>query len=313
MKYTMLGIMMHGKCSAECDICSVNSSPYCDQSLDVNRLEEILFSCCNTEIRNVSFTGGEPFLEYSNLMRLIQCAVKNNLKPSVVTNGFWAINYDFTVHKIRELKQAGLAFINISYDKHHAKYIPHENIDYIIAACEKENLPYVIAITKMREEKIGDILDSFHKDTICLKTIITNCQPAGRAKDNYSEDAFSNIIPIDDLKCMYDGVLTIHFSGKIFPCCAHQVFESELSIGDYRQIDVKEALYRIKNNSILYLLRNYGVNSILEMNEEVKKDIPAMVSSPCEVCAKLFMCDIQKKYFPSVNEKVKELIKNESL
>lgn len=313
MKYTMLGIMMHGKCSAECDICSVKSSPYCNQSLDVNRLEEILISCCDTGIKNVSFTGGEPFLEYDNLKRLIECSVKNKLTPSVVTNGFWAASYDSTVQIIQELKRMGLAYINISYDKHHAKYVPHENIDYIIAACEKENLPYVIAITKLREEKVGDIIDALNKDAICLKTLITNCQPVGRAKEHFMEDAFSRTIPVNDLKCIYDGVLTIHFSGKIFPCCAHQVFDSELSVGDYRQIDVKETLHRIKNNSILYLLRNYGVNSILEMNDEIKEKFSTQVSSPCEVCAELFKCDIYRKYFPMVNDKVKELIKNESL
>lgn len=292
MKYTTLGIMMHNTCNAACDICSVKCSPNGKKELNVDKLKEFIESCRGTGIKNVSFTGGEPFIRYDALRELISYAHERELVPSVVTNGFWAVDDNEAWAKLIELKRTGLERINISYDSHHAKFVSAENINRIIKACEKIGLPYIVAATKLRNEKVASVIDEFDPDIICLNLMISNCQPVGNAKESYREEEFSKPIRASHMSCPYDGVITICFDGKIYPCCSHYVFETNLSIGQYDKTSMPEVLYRIKNNRLLYILRNFGMDPFLD-SKGVKNETDEYVSSPCEFCRRLFSANLE--------------------
>lgn len=295
MKYTILGIMMHRKCNARCKICSVSCSPTAKEKLDIERIKKMITSCKGTTIVNVAFTGGEPFLEYNDLCDLVSHTAKEDLSPSVVTNGFWAESYDKALEMLARLKELGLERINVSFDKYHEEYVSIDNINNIILACDNLDLPYVVSAAKIKGEKIGDLIDKFDERIISLKLMINPCQPVGNAKENFDESDFIKPIENSNLKCPYGGIITVHFDGRIFPCCAHQVFDSRLSIGSYKDMDIPEVLRRVKNNGLLYVLRNYGLNPFKEFIDQTVYADENYISSPCEVCSELFSGEIKSK------------------
>lgn len=288
MKYTTLGIVMHAECNAECDICSESCSPNRHERLDAERIKEIIDSFGDTSINTVAFTGGEPFLYYDRLIDLVRYAKQKGFSPTVVTNGFWAISDEIVEERIRELVDSGLTKLNISYDNYHKKYIAQENINRIVKQCNRYHLPYLIAVVKLKMERIGDLVDAFPVENGLINLMIVPCEPAGRAKIKFEERSFVRNTPINGQSCPYNGIITIASDGRIYPCCAHQVFGSALSIGHYSNLDADQIFYRLKNNGLLYILRNYGLDPLLEMNPSVKQELPEYVSSPCEICEKLF-------------------------
>ncbi|MDD4113957.1 MAG: radical SAM protein [Herbinix sp.] len=305
MNYTILGVMMHSECNAACDICSVSCSPQCKEELNVDRIKEIIESSINTSIKYVALTGGEPFLKYERVKDLVTYTKKCGLKASVVTNGFWADSYNDTLDTLKELKELGLERINISCDHHHLKYVKMQNINNILLASDKVGLPHVVAAVKTRGEKLGGLIDQFDENIFDLKLIVAPCQPVGRAKLSYSQEDFVTPVEPRNMTCPHGGTVTIYYDGNIYPCCSHHIFDSSLSIGHYLDLNMEQILYKIKNNSLLYVLRNYGIDPLLDMNPMVKEQLDEHVSCPCEVCAKLLSGNIGG-YVADVNQFLKD-------
>lgn len=294
MNYTTLGIVMHSKCNAQCDICSESCSPARQEKLDKRRLKEIIDSFVGTSITKIAFTGGEPFLEYDNLIELITYSKSKGFMPTVVTNGYWASSDEKTEKIVKQLSECGLARMNISYDHYHKVFVSQDNINRLVKQCIRYRLPYVITVVKLKNEMIGDVIDDFSVENGLVHLLIAPCEPAGRAKEKFDQERFIRNKSINGLVCPYDGIITINADGNIYPCCAHQVFESNLSVGNYKDLEAAEILSRLKNNGLLYILRNYGLDPILEMKPSVKQKLPDYVSSPCEICEMLFTENISQ-------------------
>lgn len=291
MIYSTLGVILHDRCNAKCSICSLSCSPDAPNELDIDRLQEIISSCVGTTIKYVSFTGGEPFLRYKELKQLVTFTHTAGLKPSIVTNAFWATSLDESIKRLTELKDSGLERINFSCDNHHKEFIPISNINNAMLACETIELPYILAMSRLKDEKLGQIVDQFDHSISCLKLLVNACQPVGAAVENYSYSDFERPLTSFDSSCPYAGIVTIHSSGEIFPCCAHYVFQTNLNIANYSEVLMPEVLTRIKNNGLLYLLRNKGLAPFISEYPELALQNHSRFASPCEICANLFTSD----------------------
>jgi hypothetical protein len=80
--------------------------------------------------------------------------------------------------------------------------------------------------------------------------------PVGSAQINFNSSKFDRTMDIKDARCTYGGSLSILFDGKIYPCCSQVIMYTGLYIGDFNKISLEEALYKAKNNALLYFLRN---------------------------------------------------------
>ena len=311
MEYSTLGIMMHKKCTAECEICSVECSPHCSEELDEDEIKRFISSCKNTTIKKVSFTGGEPFIRYEVLVSLIIHCKNEGFIPTTVTNGYWATTYEIAYKKLKMLKDCGLARLNVSYDHYHAKYVNKNNIVNIVKACNRLNLPFNIALIKRKGENVGDIIDSFDDDCGVVNFLTAPCEPTGNAKKNFNDDSFIKNIENNHMICPYNGIITLFYDGNIYPCCSHYIFGTKLTIGNYKNLDMTSVLDKIRNNGLLYLLRNHGFDPILNMDIE-RAEIPRYLSSPCEACQILF-ADGVSKYSNSVKNYICDMKKDRNV
>jgi hypothetical protein len=75
----------------------------------------------------VHFTGGEPFLNFPLLLRLVEIARRVGVPTTFVeTNGFWATNDETARGKLRALLDAGLDGILISANPFLLEHVPFE-------------------------------------------------------------------------------------------------------------------------------------------------------------------------------------------
>lgn len=74
----------------------------------------------------VSFSGGEPFLEYDSLRALISLSSENGLNTEIVSNGFWGETGKKAQEALKPLIESGLDVLNLSVDDFHCEYVPFE-------------------------------------------------------------------------------------------------------------------------------------------------------------------------------------------
>lgn len=312
MKYQTLGVIMHDTCNAECKICSLSCSPKSKNSLNIDRLKDFIMSCKNTSIVQVSFTGGEPFLRYEELKELIKFTVSQGFYCNVVTNAFWAYDENQATNIISELKAIGLSSINFSVDNFHIEYISKQAVFNAIKACKAYDLPVVVAMCKLKNERLGNLIDELDADYPSLNILINSCLPAGRSKQTIERERFALSPLANNLKCPYGGIVTIHPTGKIYPCCGHEVFATCLEIGDYEHLLYPDAIKKIRNNSILYILRNYGLGPFVQWFPDIACRGESEFASPCEICSNLFENDF-RFMIPKVKDFIDEKCHNISL
>lgn len=309
MVYDTLGFTIHRICNAACSICCFSSNPMCTEKLNINRIKEYIYESKEIdEIKNIAFTGGEPFLAYDDLTDLILYATKAGKKANTVTNGFWATDYDKTYEMLYRLKKCGLDYLSISHDSYHRQFVKTENIRNILKVTTKLNIPTSLAIIKVKDEEVGKIIDDIGSNIYTASIKIGPCLPTGKAAESFSYECFDRTINRSGTRCIYSGNLAVFYDGTIYPCCSQVVAETGLGVGNFEEISLKRALYKIKNNALLYFLRNAKLDFYADYaKEKLGIRIPQYIVNPCELCSILFKKDNINLFHDYVMENIEKV------
>ncbi|MCS7119818.1 MAG: radical SAM protein [Nitrososphaerota archaeon] len=134
------GIILSYTCTCECKHCMYACSPkWKDGWINTADAEKIIKSLSGTiqvspfGRRRVSinyglhFTGGEPFLNFNLLVKLVRIASKFNIPSTFVeTNSFWSMDDSTARSKMIILKDAGLDGILVSVNPFILEHIPFD-------------------------------------------------------------------------------------------------------------------------------------------------------------------------------------------
>lgn len=306
--YNTLGFTLLKACTATCPICCFSSTPKDKEKLDLNRVRDYINESKEIEdIKTIAFTGGEPFLLYDELLELIKLTKEAGKKPNTITNGFWASDIEITYERMKTLKDNGLDYLSLSYDAYHRQYVNSQNIKNILKAATQLDVPTTLSIVKVKDEDIGYILDEIGSDVYTTNIKIVPCLPSGRAVTNFADNKFDRTIYSKNCRCVYGGNLVVLYDGNIYPCCSQEVVETNLSIGNFKDLSLKEALHLVRNNSLLYFLRNTDFDFYVRHAKKVGLEIPEKVVNPCELCAALFKGNNIDLFYDYIVENVKQL------
>ncbi len=84
-----VGLILTYRCNAECRHCFFECSPSRTGVMPRQTAKRAIDEASKLGAEWVSFSGGEPFLEYDLMKELIALSIGKRLIPEVVTNGFW--------------------------------------------------------------------------------------------------------------------------------------------------------------------------------------------------------------------------------
>lgn len=309
MKYTTLGIALHKKCNASCKTCCFSCNPNCEERLDVDLIKRFIRSTENDlNLSVISFTGGEPFLEYDILKELVSYTTKKGKIASCITNGFWANNTKDTYDILSELRILGLKQLSVSYDNYHKEFVSIQNIRNILNATQQLNIETSLGMVKNKDESINDLISELGDYIININIRISPCIPVGNAKRLFNNMNFIRNTKVKNLYCPYNGYMFMSFDGNIYPCCSHYVTATGLSIGNYKIINFQDSINLIKKNGLLYILRNYGFDFFIDIANKLHINIPNTVVQPCELCSVLFSEDNINKFYPYIKKKIEAII-----
>ena len=132
LKPSQLTILTTSRCTARCGHCSVNSAPGRRDRLTWEQMCQAIDELDSlNHLSVVIFAGGEPTLLGDELLNAIAHTDSLGISSMhLVTNAYWAVSPKQARAKLIELREAGLAELNISADDFHLPYIPFERVEY---------------------------------------------------------------------------------------------------------------------------------------------------------------------------------------
>lgn len=133
-------------CTAECADCCVQSSPRIKHRIPQDRIITYISEAAELHVKLIVFSGGEAFLLKEDLDRAVAHATSLGLATRVVSNGYWAKNFDGAVKRLGLLKDSGLGEVNFSTGDEHQKFVPIQSVVNGILAAHEIDLPSALMI-----------------------------------------------------------------------------------------------------------------------------------------------------------------------
>jgi len=322
-----VAFLITDRCNGDCNFCGIERNVN-QHDLPVETILNCIDQAYGLGIPRIGFSGGEPFLRYEDMLESIRYANSKGVKSSVVTNASYAKDKKTGFNLVRELKDAGLENINISFDADHLENIPFDSYVNAIEGALSNNLKVDLKIvdrtsTEDTNKKLLDKLAEYlggkiENKTIHLKDGKSICVQhlpvirSGRAKE-LDEKEFS-LQPIGGIQYCNAEDIVVKSNGDILPCCSFPAVSDNFYVmGNAQDTELKTVIKRINEHIIGSVLlspfsfkriRNVMENS---KNPEVKRIASAEYVSPCEFCGEVFSNPSSKEFLIGEFQRFKKL------
>ena len=270
------------KCNIRCEHCVAADGLVADTTMELSRARAVIeeMACCN--VKGISFTAGEPFLFFNDILNLVRLCHKHGIYSRMVTNGFWAKTREHSDHSVAELKAGGLSQLRISYSRWHQKNISRENIVNAAASCQKYGLDYFISfVTDFSEQ--DDSFEQFLRDKR-LKFFPEPLLYFGRAESFTRSRILTDYHPNT---CLMNPYLSPELD--MFACCdAGNRFTNTdfFFLGNLADYDIAGLFVKYETNILYNLIRNMGLTSMASFLGFKASEI--VKYRRCELCEMLF-------------------------
>ncbi|TJX12832.1 radical SAM protein [Tissierella creatinini] len=293
-----LSLIYTNKCNASCRHCGFSCGPMENKTMHVEDAKNYISAARDyNSLKMVCFTGGEPLLFFDEILELMSYAFSLGLNSEIVTNSFWAKDYDTALKKLKRLKEIGLINMVTSLDDFHMEYIEMKYIENAVKAALDLDLNVIIKTLEFDNSKIKtrDVKRLLNTDYGGKKLIIQELTPVieGRSKTlKYEESADPQIVQAEDMDISGGCGKIIKFpainpEGELYPCCG---FGEDLRlVGKYPEEDFASLLKNMENNFLFNLLSAIGPKGVFEISKRhLGKVIEYNDSNPCKLCNDLF-------------------------
>ena len=119
------------RCTAACRDCCFACSPVRGRSMTLEEMKRYVDMCLEAypdSIKRLDLTGGECMLLGRDVDRIFSYARDRGLRCSMVSNAFWASDYDTALRTLRRLKRSGLRSASFSTGEDHGAFVPWQNV-----------------------------------------------------------------------------------------------------------------------------------------------------------------------------------------
>ncbi len=268
-----VGLILTERCNIACPHCWLSSGP---DKEGLMRLEDALRYVDEAaelpSMKWISITGGEPFLLYDEMLRIIHHASELGLKTECVTNCYWATSREEAEDRLRELVEAGLDVINISVDDFHQRFIPFERVRNCYEAAKSLGLKVVIQsvygrgsrlrldeiIRRLGEEGIRVLGPRPRGKPLYAIAIESGFIPIGRGAMIPREEWPIGSGPVEGPCQVVLRDISISQDGRLLPCCSALSLLPQASIGALTERRLRELVEEAVEMELFRWLRENG-------------------------------------------------------
>jgi len=309
-----LTVITTNQCTARCAHCTMCSEPHRQGTLTYPQIKDAIEHLHSiNQLLVVIFSGGEPTLLGDDLLDSIAYADSLGILTRLVTNAHWAGSRERARATLRELREAGLAEINISTDDYHLPFIPFKNVENAWKECKGIGFSAVVVAnshgpqSKINPEFIMDRLgETIHTRYDENGTGQAYCSPAedgtlyllsnaclqrvGRAKDNSINDNLTypknqERLNVGCRSALVNPALSPY--NHLWVCCGIECENNDiLDLGDMSAGNIHSLLFRANDNIVLNALILLGPLFIRNFIQNKCKDVGFLNSytTVCQIC-----------------------------
>jgi hypothetical protein len=302
-----IGISYTLTCPLTCQHCITNSSPKAKGKMSLEKAKAYLKIISKYD-NSICFTGGEPLLFHTEILELIHYAKQLGFQQvHIVSGAGWVGGEPDTRRKIKELVEAGLKVMAISWDPYHEGVGSQDRVRTLAKVATEYGLFVIIRSalpvgSNPDAQKIAFEGIPVHFASFPLVRL-------GRAKTLPLEH-FQQYDTFPTGPCGTVLSIVVEYDGQVYACCGPSKFSqphSPLVLGNAEHESLDIILDRAINDPILdviSLLGPYGLYLLLKQSEGQGIYTPRKnYTSICDLC--LDLTD-SPQIISAIREQIKE-------
>jgi sulfatase maturation enzyme AslB (radical SAM superfamily) len=248
----------------------------------------------------IHLTGGEPFLYWEHLCRILELAQKENLGQidMIETNGFWATSEKLVTERLSILDGLGVRQLKISTDPFHQEYVDLEPVRLLarIAIDMFGSERVLVRWRKYLNEPVSmEALSLAEREQAYISAMRDYpCRFTGRAGGRLAELVAS--VPLEQIAMMncradFLGAKGVHIDpfGNVFSGTC-----SGIIIGNISQIPLEQIWQQFQpaQNKLIETLFNCGPYGLLTQAESHGYKKAKLYAGKCHLCTSIrrFLC-----------------------
>jgi len=300
-----LTVLATYQCTAACKECCFECGPHLRERLPREVILDVIRQAAQFKtLRYVVFSGGECFLLHQDLIDAVALASSFGLSVRCVTNGYWAVNEQAALARLKPLVEAGLTELNISTGDDHQEYVPFQRVITGAMTAARLGIKTLIVVEGSKNSKFKAEDARNHPDFLTFK----ESDPAG---DNLS--IISNVwIPFhEDRQLVHekslirnpdenfkvqgcDNILenfVLTPSHQMASCCGLTMEHiPEMKLGDVRKHPIKELYFNQFEDFLKIWIYVDGPERIIRFAQKHNQSIRVdNTVHPCQACATLYL------------------------
>src|SRR5262249_31849546 len=108
----------------------------------------------------IDITGGEPFLDFNLLVKVVAHGATLGAFMTCMTNGYWATSPEVAIAKLRVLKDIGLQSLSVSTSGPHQQFVPLKRVRQALDAARSIGLPTELKVAVQKgDHDEGGLID----------------------------------------------------------------------------------------------------------------------------------------------------------
>lgn len=250
--------------------------------MDLGRSLEIIEEMAQAGVTGISFTAGEPFVYFEDLLAQLALCSHLNIYTRVVTNSFWAKSPEKAVEHLVRLKESGLSQLRLSYSRWHQQHVPKQNIFNAVHGSMATGIGYFVSfVTDFTEA------DNEYEQFLRDNQLIFFPEPviyAGRA-DSFGRSSLYT--DYQENRCQMNPYLAP--DGTMYACCdagSHFTETNFFRLGNVIDNSIDQLLSASETHPLYNCIRNMGITAIASFAGFKSREI--ITYRKCELCKKLF-------------------------
>jgi len=285
-----VGLSYTVTCPLSCRHCITQSSPKMKGKMSEEQARAYLDVIPRYSI-SVCFTGGEPLLYHSEIVQAARYATESGLYVSVVTGAGWVESEEDTIRKVRELANAGVKLMSISWDIYHQEASQMERARLLARIAAEEKIRIIVRAALPPEQDPAIYRAAFEGIPVAFQE--SPLIRLGRAK-TLPLKHFSQYDEPPKGECPVVLSLVIEYTGSVYACCGPSHFSaphSPLVLGNTNEEPLADILDRALSDPILdiiSLVGPYGLYLLLEQaGSKSLLPVRGAYTSICDLCLDL--------------------------
>lgn len=269
------------RCNITCDHCVAAGEKPSSSKMELVLAKQTIEKLAQAGVTGISFTAGEPVLFLSDLTELLLLCSKLDIYTRVVTNSFWAKDYESACQTVSALKMSGLQQLRLSFSRWHQTHINKENVYNAARACAELDVNYFVSFVTDFSE-----FDEEFEAYLREKKLQFFPEPliySGRAKGYLKNKINSDY---NDNRCGMNPYLAPDFN--LYACCdagSHFSKTNAFYLGNLLHESPQTLFYRYDHNPLFQCIKHIGLSTIASFSGMTSREIIGY--RKCELCEKL--------------------------